>query len=215
MLKLINFQFSYPDSQPLFQDINLDISTNKLTLLCGSNGAGKTTLCRILSGLEKGYKGTIEINEMNLRKASIKDISKHLIYLKQEPMANVVSTTPFEDLDIWLNKFSAKIDNSELIEKALKEFSVSELKESHIWELSSGQIKRVGLAAVSLFPNKFWILDEPTSGLDTALISKFIELLKKRTDQGLGTMIVTHRTELFEDMNPDIIQIKDEDLTIL
>jgi len=212
MLKIIDLTFAYQDSDPLFTNLSQNISTTGLTLLCGANGSGKTTICRILSGLEKKYKGKIHIDNLELHKASVADLSEQLIYLKQEPMANVVSTTPREDLDIWLNKFSSRQTNNQLIEEALSKFSLTSQKDSHIWELSSGQIKRVGLAAVSLFPQKFWILDEPTSGLDTNLINTFIELLKERIKKNLGTLIVTHRLELFKDMDPTIIQIREKDL---
>jgi len=212
MLKINELTFAYQDSDPLFVGLNQKISTTGITLLCGANGSGKTTFCRILSGLEKKCKGKILIDDLEIGKSSVSDISQQMIYLKQEPMANVVATTPREDLDIWLNRFSSKQDNNKLIEEALAKVSMSNQIDSHIWELSSGQIKRVGLAAVSLFPQKYWILDEPTSGLDANLINTFIEMLKERTKQGLGTLIVTHRLELFREMNPTIIQIREKDL---
>lgn len=212
MIKLNELTFAYQDSDPLFLDLNQKIFTTGLTLLCGANGSGKTTFCRVLSGLEKKFKGNIFIDDLEIGKASVTELSQKLIYLKQEPMANVVATTPREDLEIWLNRFSTKQDKNKLIEEALAKVSLSNQIDSLIWELSSGQIKRVGLAAVSLFPKKYWILDEPTSGLDTNLINIFIEMLKERSKIGLGTLIVTHRLELFKEMNPTIIQIRDKDL---
>jgi len=212
MLKITGLNFAYQDSEPIFQELSHKIYTTGLTLLCGANGSGKTTLCRILSGLEKSYQGSILINDQQIGKASVKEISQHLVYLKQEPMANVVATTPREDLSIWLNQFSAQSENKETIEDALCRFSLKEQIDSHIWELSSGQIKRVGLAAVSLFPHKYWILDEPTSGLDKNLIDTFLEMLKERARKGLGTLIVTHRIELFREMNPTIIQLREKEL---
>jgi len=215
MLKINELTFAYQDSDPIFVDLNHKISTTSLTLLCGANGSGKTTLCRIISGLEKRYSGTLHLDELQVRKATAKEISQQLVYLKQEPMANVVATTPREDLEIWLNRFSSNQDNNKLIEKALAKVDLSNQIDSQTWELSSGQIKRIGLAAVSLFPQKYWILDEPTSGLDSNLINTFIDLLKERTNKGLGTMIVTHRTELFQEMSPTIIQIREKDLVVI
>ncbi len=61
MFRLENVSFAYPKSEALFQNLNVTLKAEEVTLVSGVNGSGKTTFLRILSGLEKGYQGNIYV----------------------------------------------------------------------------------------------------------------------------------------------------------
>lgn len=209
MFRLENFSFNYHQESPLFEAVDLEIKLNEVTLLTGANGSGKSTLLRILSGLNKKYNGSIKLVNQSLREYNIRSLSEKLIYLKQEPQANIVSHNPQEDLHIWLAKYTShKIDHKRILE-ALDRYQISELLETPVWKLSGGQAKRVGLAALNLYPEKYWILDEPSAGLDKELQSTLLEIIKLRKLQNLGTLIVSHRINLFQEITDKIYEIKD------
>ena len=212
MFKFIDFSFGYNDI--LFNHINIEIDASQITLINGTNGCGKTTLLRILSGLIKSYNGSILLKNNEIKNMTIDDISNYIVYQKQEPMANIVAATPYEDLKIWLNKFLTLDIDSQKIDNTLKQFKMYEFKDYPVWKLSGGQLKRAGLASLLLFSQKFWLLDEPSAGLDTDLQNTLLEILLQKKKSGIGAVIVTHRTELFKNIADKIIRLENKDLKI-
>ena len=212
MFKLINFSFGY--KKLLFDKINIEIDASQITLINGANGCGKTTLLRVMSGLIKNYNGSIFLKNNEIKNMAVEEISNYIVYQKQEPMANIVAATPYEDLQIWIGKFLTSNIDSTKINNALQRFGMDEFRDYPVWKLSGGQLKRAGLAALLLFPQKFWLLDEPTAGLDADLQSALLEILSQKKKSGVGAVIVTHRIDLFKNIADKIIQIKDKDLKI-
>lgn len=235
-MKIIISHLSFGYKQPLFSNLNLEIPLSDITLLLGENGSGKTTFCRLLTGLIKDYEGTIKLvrngknqnkpaqhsslftqcqpKSMNLQDLSIQEISKFLIYHKQEPQANVVAATPDEDLSIWQSRFKKKLNSqhAEQRNEVLSELEISDLIETPFWELSSGQIKRSGLAAMLLNQEKFWLLDEPFSGLHQEIIIKLKEILLQRKSLGFGTLIISHKTEQLQDIADRRLKIEENSI---
>jgi len=211
-LKIENLSFSYDEKCLIFENIDLQLDINKITLLNGINGSGKTTFCRLLSGLEKKYRGKILLGNRELYKLSFAEISDKIVYIKQESFANIIAATPSEDIAIWNHKFQNKsfpeFEKEQL--KALKEYNLEQFKDQPFWEMSGGQIKRVGLAGLLLNIDKYWILDEPVTGLENALIDILINILQKRKTAGKGALIISHRFEKFEKIVDNWLKIKDK-----
>ena len=198
-IKINNLSFAYLPKNPIFTNASLELPFNEITFLKGANGSGKTTLCRILSGLEKGYTGSLHINDLDFKPVSFTERAKSIIYLKQEPLANVVAATPDDDLILWQHGFDKHKDesSSELRVRVMERLRINDLKDKPSWELSGGQVKRIGLAALLINYDKYWILDEPISGLDDTLIRIFIEILEERKAMGKGCLIISHKEEKF------------------
>lgn len=204
--------FSYDGINMIFEDINIGLPHDKITLLDGVNGSGKTTFCRLLSGLEKGYSGKIIFIDNILSSLSTHQVVNEIIYIKQEPSANVVAATPNEDLAIWQHKFKQKISDYSISKRneALKEFYMDPFKDQPFWELSGGQIKRSGLAALLLNYDKYWILDEPITGLDEKLVDIFVKILQKRKEEGKGTLLITHQQQKFKPLIDSFLKIENK-----
>ncbi len=204
--------FSYDGINMIFEDVNISLPHDKITLLDGVNGSGKTTFCRLLSGLEKGYSGKIFLNDNILSLLSTSQLANEMTYIKQEPSANVVAATPDEDLTIWQHKFKEKIGNDDTLirNEALKEFNMITFKDQPFWELSGGQIKRSGLAALLLNYGKYWILDEPVTGLDEKLVNVFVNILQKRKEEGKGALIITHQQQKFKPLIDSFLKIENK-----
>jgi len=200
-INITDLSFSYETPVNIFLEVSTEISLNEVTFLKGSNGSGKTTFCRIISGLEKEYFGSVQISDLDVQKASFEDLAKHVVYLKQEPQTNVVAATADADLRLWyyhLNKEKKSAKN--LRQKVMRRLKIDELKDEPVWELSGGQIKRIGLAGLLLNYDKYWILDEPLSGLDNSLANIVIQILEERKCLGKGCLIISHKEDLFSNL---------------
>ena len=209
-IRFIDLSFGY--DEPLFSNLNLELETDKITLLQGENGSGKTTFCRLLSGLEKNYSGQILIEDSRISDMKAKEISEQLIYLKQEPIGNTVAATPDEDLMIWQSKFIRNLNEQYSIQRTevLKALRIKEIQHTPFWEMSGGQIKRAGMAALLLAPQKYWILDEPTSGLHQEIVDILMDILEERKSKGFGTLIISHRQNIFNTLPDKVLKIENE-----
>ena len=82
IIKIKNLSFSY-ENKEIFNNINLNITNNKTTMLIGTNGSGKSTLINILLGLIP-YQGTIYIDNILLNKENIYEIRKKIGYVNDK-----------------------------------------------------------------------------------------------------------------------------------
>src|SRR5262245_34016354 len=75
--------FAY-DSAPVLRDISATFSSGELVALVGPNGAGKSTLLKIMAGLIRGYRGTVEFSGKALYQYSSRDLAKKIAFVPQE-----------------------------------------------------------------------------------------------------------------------------------
>jgi energy-coupling factor transporter ATP-binding protein EcfA2 len=75
---------------------------------------------------------------------------------------------------------------------------------TRIDKLSSGQRKRVSVAAELLTSPSLLVLDEPTTGLDPALDRSVMEMLRRLADAGRVIVVVTHSLT-FLDMSDQVL----------
>jgi len=209
MFSINGLSFGFRPEELLFDDLHLNLPLSKISVLTGVNGSGKTTFCKLLTGLIANYKGNLLIEGQEQKKLSVPEIAEKVTFLKQEPAANIISALPKDDLKIWLHKFSPGEYDDSKVWDALNHFDIADQAEKPVWELSNGQLKRVGLAGLWLNKDKYWILDEPTSGLDTEQINHLLELIEAQKLKGKGMLIVSHRYTNFLKFADQILEIKD------
>ena len=207
---LQNLSFSYNDKS-IFNEINLEIQRNEVTVISGENGTGKTTLCKILFGLLTQYKGNIAFEEKDFLSIDQTYITSKIAYIQEQTQNNLLGATPNEDLAIWQHKFQKK-DNDQFKETRdaiLKRSDIKEQAEKPIWALSAGQQKRVVLASLLFNKEKFWILDDPLFSLDSKGINILLSILAQHKLSGSGACIATQRPKTFSLVADRIYEIKD------
>jgi ABC-type bacteriocin/lantibiotic exporter with double-glycine peptidase domain len=59
--------FAYPDSSPVFQNFNLEVTPGEKVAIFSTSSTGKTTLARVLAGLYTPTEGVIRYNAVDLR----------------------------------------------------------------------------------------------------------------------------------------------------
>lgn len=141
--------------QQVLKDISLEIPSGQVLGLLGPNGAGKSTLMKILIGLWKPDKGTVEapinIGYLPENNPLYEDmyVVEYLLFMARITMRDASSK-----------------EQKERVENLIERVGLTPERHKHIRALSKGYRQRVGLAQALIGDPDLLILDEPTTGLD-------------------------------------------------
>lgn len=164
----------------VIQDINLEISSEDITVILGASGCGKTTLLRIIANLETATSGRIVFQREN------KEMTPKVGLVFQESR-----------LMPWLTVsqnigFHQKADKDE-IAYYLKRMKLEKFHKSYPSELSGGMAQRVSIARALSFNPDFLLMDEPFSALDYfTRMEMQNEVVRIHKETAKGVLFVTH-----------------------
>ena len=195
-LKDVYFKYN-KNIEPTIRDLSLKIKKGEIYSILGGNGTGKTTTLSLIAKQKKPQRGKIYVNGIELKKYNNKTLyEENLALLPQNPQSLFVFETVKEDLEEVLllkNKDKAFIENE--IVRVSKLLNIEQLLNQHPYDLSGGEMQRVGLAKIMLLNPKIILLDEPTKGLDAYFKEEIAQILLMLKDIGVTIIIVTHDIE--------------------
>ncbi|KAF6176961.1 hypothetical protein GIB67_027761 [Kingdonia uniflora] len=198
VIELKNVFFSYParPDQMIFKGINLKIQAGKTMALVGQSGSGKSTVIGLLERFYDPLKGTVEIDERDIRTYNLRQLRKHIALVSQEPTLFAGSIRD----NIVYGKDN--VTESELRKAAVQANAhdfISGMKDGYETycgergvQLSGGQKQRIALARAILKNPAILLLDEATSALDSLSESLVQEALEKMM-VGRTCVVVAHR----------------------
>ena len=197
-IKISNLSFKYDKkaSQPVLNDINLNIKEGTVNVLLGLNGCGKTTLIKLLSGLLKPNEGTIEYGDQNLQKIRIRERSKIFAYVPQH--ANVTNDIPVRQyLSYGTTNTLAFYEHPgkeemKCVNEVAERLHISHLLDKNLGEISGGELQIVLIACALIQNTEILLLDEPTSALDMKNQNLVISLLKEISKEGKTIILSSH-----------------------
>ncbi len=170
--------------------------------LVGNNGAGKTTLFRCLLDLIMPNSGEVINAGENVAKTA--NWKSHTgSYLDEGFLIDFL--TPDEYFQFLANINGLSKGDLDEFQAAYKEFFSGEIlgKKKYIRDLSSGNQKKVGIAAALMAKPDVLILDEPFNSLDPTTQIRLKNLLKVLQKDKNVTMLISshdlnHVTEVCE-----------------
>jgi energy-coupling factor transport system ATP-binding protein len=186
---------------PSLIDINLEIRAGEAIALIGEIGSGKSTLFKLLVGLLKPTKGTIQFKGVPLPFSGkrLRELRRQVGILFQFAEAQIFEETVFKEVAYALSNFEfPEEDIHSIVAETLTSIGLpaEEYMEKSPFEISGGEQKRVALASVLAFKPKLLLLDEPAASLDYSGKTDLIRLLKNRRDTGEGFIVITHDLDL-------------------
>lgn len=182
MFEVNNLTFGYQKKNEI--SFSEKIERGSLIFIIGPNGSGKTTLLKTLAGVLNPLGGTVVYNNQEL-KDGLSAIQRPA-FLPAQSFANE-NLTGRDIFDLY-----APMKSPWSKEDALDNFKVKKLLDSSIKKLSTGEQKRIHLAATLSHPSDFAILDEPLNFLDWSLEFSAAELIMKQLMDGRSFVISVH-----------------------
>ncbi len=189
--------FEYPDDHnQVFEHLNLRIRPGEKIAIVGPSGGGKTTLCNLIPRFYDTTKGTIYVDDTDIRSVTLKSLRSRIGIVQQD--VYLFSGTVFENI-AYGKPGATKEEVIRAAQQAGAHEFIETLKdgyETYVGErgvkLSGGQKQRISIARVFLKNPSILILDEATSALDNesefAVAESLNELAKGRT-----TLTIAHR----------------------
>lgn len=154
----------------------------------GPNGAGKTTTMRILTCFLPPSSGRAIVAGYDVDKEP-NEVRRVIGYMPEGvPLYGDMTPTDFLDFVAHAKQFP-RARRAKLVDAAIEETNLGDVRNRRIAELSKGYRQRVGLAQAILGEPKVLILDEPTSGLDPKQIAEVRTLIRNMA--GRRTVILS------------------------
>lgn len=204
MIDIKELCFSYTGKEPyILNDINLNIPKGGFISIIGENGSAKTTLLKLIIGLLKPLKGSI-----NISKSSIGYVPQRV-----DGFNSSFPITVKELLKIHSKSLGIKSNNS--LDEVLDYVNMKEYKHNLIGSLSGGQQQRIFIARALLGNPELLTLDELATGVDAKNQKELYELLKKlNIEKNITILSVEHNITKALTFSTHIVNVKDSNAII-
>ena len=140
--------------------IDLDIAPGEIFALLGPNGAGKTTLIGCVTGLTRGFEGSIEVGGHDVIGAY--KLTRQLIGLVPQELNYDGFFSTRETLRYHASWFGVPF-RSPVHDELLRDFALLEKAEANSRHLSGGMKRRLMICKALVHRPAILFLDEPTT----------------------------------------------------
>lgn len=204
ILEISNVTFKYGKTT-IINNLNLNLTSNKIVGLCGPNGAGKTTLIKMIVGLLRDFSGEILID-----KSEIGTYSKSIISY-QPDVITLDDNLTVQKANKYYSELYPNFNNQTFI-KLVEDLKIpTEQKKS---KMSKGMVEKFQLALTLAREAKIYIFDEPIAGVDPASRDSILRtIINNYTDDAL-LIISTHLIQDIESILDEIIFINEGQVTL-
>ncbi|WP_413381013.1 ABC transporter ATP-binding protein [Alkalihalobacillus sp. 1P02AB] len=194
---------SFGDKDVL-KKIELFVEKGEFVSIVGKSGCGKSTLLKLVAGLDRVTKGSIKINDHE-----VKGIPENVRMIFQNgrllPWKSVLENVGLGLKGEWKAK----------AEQALADVQLEDRKKEWPSVLSGGQQQRVSLARALVHSPALLLMDEPLGALDALTRLEMQQLVERLwQEQGFTAVLVTHDIEEAVVLSDRVILIEDGQIVL-
>ncbi|RTE09341.1 ABC transporter ATP-binding protein [Paenibacillus whitsoniae] len=190
-VSMANLSKTYPNGTIALQDVNLNIQEGEFLCFVGPSGCGKSTIFKIMTGLSKPSKGTLDVFGTTPKEARKQS---DIAFVFQDhtllPWSTVESNVK---LPLELRGVDKKMQQAEA-ERVLELVGLKDYMKVLPRELSGGMKMRVSIARALISRPKLLLMDEPFGALDEITRQTLqLELLNIwQQDKSMTVLFITH-----------------------
>lgn len=167
----------------ILDDIRLEISRGRRTVLIGPNGAGKSTLLKVMMGLMAPSRGTVEL----ARAASGMPLQRAFVF--QTPV--MLRRSAAENVRFALTSAGLPAGMADAL-ALLEQVGLAGLADRPARRLSGGEKQRLAIARALARRPALLLLDEPTASLDPAQTLAVEAIIAAAAARGVTIVMATH-----------------------
>lgn len=197
---------------PVCPPISLQVKPGEVVAVIGANGSGKSTLLRTVVGLLKPLGGKMQMLGADLDERS--GTFRAAVASELGDEAFFPSLTVREHLVLTCYGHGVP-DPDEVTDYQLDAFGLNERANALPAALSSGQRRRLALAAAFARPRSLMILDEPEQRLDATIRDTLAGWLVEERGEGGGVLMATHDPQLITISATKVVAISDTEVRVV
>jgi ABC-2 type transport system ATP-binding protein len=197
---------------PVCAPVDLALAPGRALGVVGANGAGKSTLLQTLVGLLPPLAGTVAFGgaDVDERRADFRrDVASVL-----DDEAFFPSVTGREHL-LLTARGHGVVDPDAVVEAEVTVFGLAGRADALPSQVSSGQRRRLALAAAFVRPARLTVLDEPERRLDAGMRGRLAERLARRRDAGGAVLFACHDADFLAALADDVLLLDDAACVLL
>ncbi|XP_073224259.1 putative multidrug resistance protein isoform X2 [Cicer arietinum] len=205
-IKLKDVFFSYParQDQMILKGLSLEIEAGKTVALVGQSGSGKSTIIGLIERFYDPTKGSIFIDNCDIKELHLRSLRSHIALVSQEPTLfagtirdNIVYGK--EDASESEIRKAARLANAHDFISSMRDGYDTYCGERGV-QLSGGQKQRIAIARAMLKNPSILLLDEATSALDSVSENLVQEALEKIM-VGRTCVVIAHRLSTIQNVD--------------
>ena len=193
----VNGLTKYYSGRPAAKDVSFEVGKGEVFGLLGTNGAGKSTTIKMMCGLLRPTRGSVEIGGVDLQRRPLK--AKSLMGYLPENALIYDKLTGAEMLELIgkLRKLSKKliVQRTEYYAKSL---GLGEQIHHEVGTYSKGMRQKIAIAMTLIHDPEVILLYEPASGLDPRYTKLLKDWIQNLAANGRTILLSTHIIELAE-----------------
>jgi putative ABC transport system ATP-binding protein len=201
ILEFLNVSKDYTTeglSVPALHDVTLSIQAGEFVALVGRSGCGKSTLLNLAGAMDFPTTGQVLVDgavTSTLDDAGLTRLrrSKVGFIFQSFQLLNTLSVVENVELPLMLSGLGPARAKAM---DCLRLTGMEEFSRRMPYQLSGGQMQRVGIARALVHEPVVLLADEPTGNLDTATGDSILDLLRSIADAGKSAVVMaTHSLE--------------------
>jgi ATP-binding cassette, subfamily B, heavy metal transporter len=195
-IKLDRVSFAYEPGRPILKEVSFEVPAGKMVAIVGPSGAGKSTISRILFRFYDLDRGTVTIDDQDIRDVTQSSLRAAIGMVPQD-------TVLFNDTIEYNIRYGRPDATAEEVRDAARLAQIHDFimtlpqgYDSLVGErglkLSGGEKQRVAIARTILKSPPILMLDEATSALDSHT-EKEIQDALERVARDRTSLVIAHR----------------------
>jgi energy-coupling factor transport system ATP-binding protein len=190
-------------TSPSLHDVSLEIRRGTLNVLVGPSGSGKSTLCDVFNGviphLHGGkLEGEVFVDGVSTHHTQVNELAQKVGRVFQDP--EIMFATLYVEDEIAFGPENLRFSIPRIraiVDRLLSQTDLAAFRSNLVWNLSGGQIQKLGLATVLAMEPGMIVLDEPTSNLDPGATQDVHQLILELCRNGVTVLLVTRELDEF------------------
>ena len=178
---------------PVCGEVSGVVGPGEVLAVVGFNGAGKSTVVRTLAGRQAPLAGEVRVHALPVMPDAV--LFRRQVAAVFDEDVFFPSLTVREHL-LLVARGHSLASPEDAVDAELNFFGLSERSHAVPDALSSGQRRRLLLAAGFIRPSSLLILDEPEQRLDPVMRDALAHRIQQRADAGSAVVLVTHDPRL-------------------